>query len=438
MIDLIQTFKTMNVALHADKNNGQDVWPAEITDALNELGLNQAVEAGKPINTFQALRVLKALVNLSENMAGDTLNAKKEDLLSAIDPEHVLFGIAQENNVQTNPVLDQAAQPAIAETIIDEALNTLTAESPIVAKATSATVSNAVASENMNVAASSNLEVKKTRDIQSATIKETDENVESVSSKTTVKTGKAVLHDDVSAALAKAVNSQVKNDKLNNPAVPNFAISAPSDNAGNKQLKNNTPVTFAPIETISNVSANKGLTNAIAAHADIAPVSLNALPQHAHRMGNSLAATIAQHANLPPSQATQQVMVTIQNKMNAGNTHMSLNLTPVELGRVDIRLTISREGNTSAVIIVDRPETLNLLQKDSVHLERALQHAGLNTSQENMSFSLREQRHAHQGFGQNRKRSLHDASDDLNIKEMTVNVMNDGQVFSNNKINYHA
>jgi len=42
-------------------------------------------------------------------------------------------------------------------------------------------------------------------------------------------------------------------------------------------------------------------------------------------------------------------------------------------------------------------ETLELLQRDARQLERALQDAGLNTSEENMKFSLKDQSLAHGG-----------------------------------------
>src|SRR5690606_13992409 len=101
-----------------------------------------------------------------------------------------------------------------------------------------------------------------------------------------------------------------------------------------------------------------------------------------------------------------------------------------------MRLNIQRDGSTHAVITVDKPETLALLQKDASQLEKALNQAGLNASQENMSFNLREQRQHSGGFS-GRKR-LGVEREDAAVKELALNVHNDGQIISDTRVNYHA
>jgi flagellar hook-length control protein FliK len=134
--------------------------------------------------------------------------------------------------------------------------------------------------------------------------------------------------------------------------------------------------------------------------------------------------------------AVEQVVVQLQNRANKAS-QITVQLTPAELGRVDVRLDVKRDGQTHAVIIADKPETLALLQKDATQLEKALQHAGLNANAENMSFNLREQRQANQGFSRN-KRLGRDATDTAPIKELALNVHGDGTVISDNRVNYHA
>jgi flagellar hook-length control protein FliK len=75
-------------------------------------------------------------------------------------------------------------------------------------------------------------------------------------------------------------------------------------------------------------------------------------------------------------------------------------LEPAALGRVEVRLDFSRDNRVSALIAAERPETLDLLQRDSRALERGLQDAGLELEREGLSFSLRqEQRHHERGAG---------------------------------------
>jgi flagellar hook-length control protein FliK len=83
--------------------------------------------------------------------------------------------------------------------------------------------------------------------------------------------------------------------------------------------------------------------------------------------------------------------VTIAAKSADGTRHFDIRLDPPELGRVDVRLTVDDAGKAQAALAVEKPQTLALLQKDSTHLERALKDAGLDLSQNGLSFSLKGQ-----------------------------------------------
>lgn len=85
------------------------------------------------------------------------------------------------------------------------------------------------------------------------------------------------------------------------------------------------------------------------------------------------------------------VGVEIASKAAAGKTNFEIRLDPPELGRIDVRLNVDRDGNVTSTLIADRQDTLDLLKRDSAGLERALQDAGLKTSDNGMQFSLRDQ-----------------------------------------------
>jgi len=104
-----------------------------------------------------------------------------------------------------------------------------------------------------------------------------------------------------------------------------------------------------------------------------------------------------------PSPTTQQVTVQIQNNINSGVNTMMLQLEPAELGKMNVKLTFTKDGTVKAHMTVDKPETLALLQKDSSHLQRALQQSGLTTDENSLSFDLRQQGQQHnmQGFSGN-------------------------------------
>ncbi|MFC6740326.1 flagellar hook-length control protein FliK [Methylobacterium tardum] len=56
-----------------------------------------------------------------------------------------------------------------------------------------------------------------------------------------------------------------------------------------------------------------------------------------------------------------------------------IRLDPVELGRIDVKLEIDKaRGTVTTHLVVDRPETLAMLQRDAGQLQQALSQAGLD------------------------------------------------------------
>ncbi|HEY5794302.1 MAG TPA: flagellar hook-length control protein FliK [Bosea sp. (in: a-proteobacteria)] len=85
----------------------------------------------------------------------------------------------------------------------------------------------------------------------------------------------------------------------------------------------------------------------------------------------------------------------------AGARQFDIRLDPGELGRVDVNLSISDTGEVSAKMVVDRVETLHLLQRDARTLERAFEQAGLKPSDAGVDITLRDPSDQ-SGFRQNR------------------------------------
>jgi flagellar hook-length control protein FliK len=115
--------------------------------------------------------------------------------------------------------------------------------------------------------------------------------------------------------------------------------------------------------------------------------------------------SVTQHVQVAPqAQAPAPNMpalaIEISAKSQSGAKQFDIRLDPPELGRVEVRLSIDAAGKASAHLSADQPQTLDLLQKDSTSLMRALRDAGLDVSQDGLNFSLRQQSQdsgAHQG-----------------------------------------
>ena len=82
--------------------------------------------------------------------------------------------------------------------------------------------------------------------------------------------------------------------------------------------------------------------------------------------------------------------IEIVRNFNAGINRFQIRLDPPELGRIDIRMQMDDGGNLNARLTVERPDTLDFLQRDARALERALAQAGLDSSRTNLEFSLKE------------------------------------------------
>ena len=83
--------------------------------------------------------------------------------------------------------------------------------------------------------------------------------------------------------------------------------------------------------------------------------------------------------------------VEIAGQALAGRNRFEIRLDPPELGRIEVKLDVHRDGRIASHIVVDRADTLDLLRSDASALQRALQDAGLKTTDNGLQFSLRDQ-----------------------------------------------
>ena len=105
----------------------------------------------------------------------------------------------------------------------------------------------------------------------------------------------------------------------------------------------------------------------------------------------------AQHATLEQSTeraapAATQVGREVIRRFSGGNTKFEMRLDPPELGRVEVRLEVTRDNRVTAVVAADSPQALTELARHARELEQQLQSAGLELSDSGLSFDLRQSR----------------------------------------------
>ena len=91
----------------------------------------------------------------------------------------------------------------------------------------------------------------------------------------------------------------------------------------------------------------------------------------------------------------------------SGKSRFEIRLDPAELGRIDVRIDVDRNGQVTSHLTVERPETLSMLRQDANQLQRALDNAGLSTGNGGLQFSLRDQSSQGQNDGNQSNPNAH-------------------------------
>lgn len=86
----------------------------------------------------------------------------------------------------------------------------------------------------------------------------------------------------------------------------------------------------------------------------------------------------------------EQLSMRLLHAVADGKRAIQVHLHPAELGSIDVKMQWQGDRLT-AQFTVDRPETLQLLQRDLPTLERSLSQAGVNVDSGSLQFSLRQQ-----------------------------------------------
>ena len=222
---------------------------------------------------------------------------------------------------------------------------------------------------------------------------------------TSALTPPSILPIENPAPLDVAANSGNKTNGLNvqgsnglstgNGATKNNQFSG-GNNSPQPNLENNQ----SSNSRVSNISAPSpassltlGSEGASVSRSD-GPTGQFSLSQNGNTTSTNGTAPIVQKPIAQP--ATNQVFVQLTKAVQNGQNKITVQLRPEELGRVEVKLDIAGDGRVKAMVMADKPETLDLLQKDSRVLERALQEAGLKTDNNSLSFNL----HGKEGNGQ--------------------------------------
>lgn len=184
------------------------------------------------------------------------------------------------------------------------------------------------------------------------------------------------------SANSQSGNEQTGEQKHNNPddhrGAPNLARSTSANNAPQPANAQPAPVSWTP-ERLSGIG--EGFS------ADTFAGGLSGLRGESNFLTSMgiLGGKASPHMG---GQIAKQLNLQVTNAVKNGANEFTMRLDPAELGRVQVKMQFGADGKVAAQVMVERPETLSLLQREVRGLERAIESGGHQAENGGISFSL--------------------------------------------------
>ena len=190
---------------------------------------------------------------------------------------------------------------------------------------------------------------------------------------------------------------------------PLTEVKTPAQQAAAQNQIREMPLTMTA-GAVSNAAAAADDTAAVAVSTEAGSVTL----AHAGTVGGEMLANAkASAANDSSStsfrdvykgmgkEVVDQIKVNITKSAVKGVDKIEIQLKPEDLGHIEVKMQIGKDGKLQAHIVASRPETAEILQKEIGNLQKAFNEAGFQTDEGSLSFSFRDDGQA----GQNQERN---------------------------------
>lgn len=125
-------------------------------------------------------------------------------------------------------------------------------------------------------------------------------------------------------------------------------------------------------------------------------------------------------------EVVEQIKINITKTAVKGVDTIDIELQPEELGKVQVRMYISKDGKLHTDIIASRQETADLLQREVDGLSKAFQDAGYDTDKQSFNFSFQKE---NQAGDQAREQKLQQFIGETLEQEAEDNLANDNMIY---------
>lgn len=212
----------------------------------------------------------------------------------------------------------------------------------------------------------------------------------------------AKLSDETLSAVVESKDAVKSN--------PLTEVKTPAQQAAAQNQIREMPLTMTAGAVSNAAAAAADDTAAVAVSAETGSVTL----AHAGTVGGEMLANAkASAANDSSStsfrdvykgmgkEVVDQIKVNITKSAVKGVDKIEIQLKPEDLGHIEVKMQIGKDGKLQAHIVASRPETAEILQKEIGNLQKAFNEAGFQTDEGSLSFSFRDDGQA----GQNQERN---------------------------------
>ena len=183
------------------------------------------------------------------------------------------------------------------------------------------------------------------------------------------------IQDDMSEVQPEV---KVEPQKAETSVQPQAAVLNVAEDASGAEVEAQTEVAAPRVETASLSSSQVFATGEGARSANVANQNTAADTSFKDVYDKGLTREVA-----------EQIKVNITQSAIKGVDKIEIQLKPAELGHLEIKMQISKDGRLQAHIVASDANTMELLQKDLSSLKQAFDNAGFQTEDGSFSFSYR-------------------------------------------------
>ena len=183
------------------------------------------------------------------------------------------------------------------------------------------------------------------------------------------------IQDDMSEVQPEV---KVESQKAETSVQPQAAVLNVAENVSDVEVEAQSEVVAPRVETASLSSSQVFATGEGARSANVANQNTAADTSFKDVYDKGLTREVA-----------EQIKVNITQSAIKGVDKIEIQLKPAELGHLEIKMQISKDGRLQAHIVASDANTMELLQKDLSSLKQAFDNAGFQTEDGSFSFSYR-------------------------------------------------